>query len=284
MTMTMMMKLGSSLLLLVLSFGAEAFVVVPQMGRLATMTRLHAEGDSTLTWKQQASSLIASPQQQRYEEKNEWHDSFSRNGLADFVPPAAAFMNCLVVGGNEHSQANALPFMWEPEAIPASPLLPDSDSPSSVHVDVHPLLVNDDNNNIIHEGHVSSQELEATIANLLEEENTNIRHEAKQQPLYDCILDRGLMDQIILEGADDAAVRDLLQNASRAIQEHGIYVFVTQRLSAPVKEYLTEVGESIGLAWEFDLDGISNEGMSVSAARKFFNDPMPHSGLSTVGP
>eukprot|EP00978_Attheya_sp_CCMP212_P026087 scaffold85134_cov51-Attheya_sp.AAC.1 len=70
----------------------------------------------------------------------------------------------------------------------------------------------------------------------------------------------------------------LMEEASRAICDMGIYVMLTNELLSPeVKEYLTEIGNSLGMLWVFDLDGISSseKGMSVSVARKYFHGELP---------
>ena len=78
-----------------------------------------------------------------------------------------------------------------------------------------------------------------------------------------------------------AEVQTLLQQATQALQEHGIFVTLTsQRPSAAVCEYLRQTGPSMGLQWHFDLDEIndSDEGMYVSVARKYFTGDLPPVG------
>jgi hypothetical protein len=113
---------------------------------------------------------------------------------------------------------------------------------------------------------------------------------------YDCILDRGLANAFRSElpppGEDHGSLHllkkldVLVQAASHAICENGIYIMLThQLLSTEIKEYLTTNGEILGMEWSFDLDGISSneKGISVSVARKFFNGELPSvGGLATT--
>ena len=65
----------------------------------------------------------------------------------------------------------------------------------------------------------------------------------------------------------------LLYEATKRIRECGVYVTNTAPMSNETKEFLSQLGEYLGLQWEFDLDGISNENVSVSVARKFGSCP-----------
>jgi hypothetical protein len=109
----------------------------------------------------------------------------------------------------------------------------------------------------------------------------------ESQPDYDCILDRGLMNAILssIPPSHDTSLvgalselHALMHEASRAIREHGIYVVVTDHvLPEHAKEYLTAIGDKVGMMWNFDLDGISSDekGISVSVARKYFTGELP---------
>jgi hypothetical protein len=62
---------------------------------------------------------------------------------------------------------------------------------------------------------------------------------------FDCIFDRGLMDQLVADKKDDCNMGLLLLEATQRIMEHGVYVMVTRReLNAEMKEYLVTVGAS----------------------------------------
>lgn len=184
-------------------------------------------------------------------------------------------MQCLVVGGEDFPK---LPFLWEPEDVVVSPILPGSTTEEGVS---EPAFNKYMTNDALGD-EIAKEDLEATIAKVVKAEHSFDQLQDDSLPhrpqRYDCILDQGLMNAILLDGADDGAVLDLCIKASLAIREHGIYVFVTWQLSAITKAQLEEIGASVGLEWQFDLDGISNEDLSVSAARKFCTDAMPSVG------
>lgn len=117
---------------------------------------------------------------------------------------------------------------------------------------------------------------------------------------YDCIMDRGLMadlcasiddsnDNYYLQGDNDdnhdsnnttvdeyKSKKDmarLLYASTKRLRECGVYVTNTAPMSNETKEFLSQLGEYLGLQWEFDLDGISDENVSVSVARKFGSCP-----------
>jgi hypothetical protein len=100
---------------------------------------------------------------------------------------------------------------------------------------------------------------------------------------FDCILDGGVMNSVLSSLPDTVTwhsrtgpaalleLHSLMQEATAAIREFGIYVAITD---GPVpdhaKEYLVAMGEVTGMEWNFELDGLSNEDVCVSVARRFF--------------
>jgi len=100
---------------------------------------------------------------------------------------------------------------------------------------------------------------------------------------YDCILDSGVMNEIISSIPSTvtwhsrngpSALLDLVKlmaEATQSIREFGIYVAITNHsIPEHAKDYLNQIGEVMGLEWTYDLDGLSKEGHSVSVARKYF--------------
>jgi len=205
-----------------------------------------------------------------------WHDSFLRNDLADFVPPLTEHLNVLMVGDNtDNSSKEQLPSSsseisssndmrtetnrLSPE--PASSMMMDDEDPSSflsalLHQESDP---GQHNHNI--QSSLSSALGSAT---------------------YDCILDRGLVDELLLSSDQQQpsdTITRLLLEATRRIREHGVYIVLTrQPFDDSMKRYLENVSELLGLQWQFDLDGISDETGSVSVARKFFKGELPSFG------
>jgi hypothetical protein len=241
----------------------------------------------------------------------EWHDSFLRNGLADFVPPVNSNVKCLLLGPNFVSQKDE--FMsqarlpWEDKGDLGTRNSTGEESVTSTDSSVH-------------EGSPSS----TSTASAGKEAPTNKGISLLSSPPsptvsldYDCILDRGLMNGILLslerrqlpldlDGKErhDAEVNILkahrkekvnllytfLTEASHAMREHGIYVMMTQShlLDSETKSFLRTAGASMGMQWEFELDGISTmssdqtqsetPGICVSVGRKFFHEELASMG------
>lgn len=281
--MTKTTHIRSLLLLTIHSSAAFFHAVIPSKYSAATSlsgeARFDSDDSSSLTAVDDDSSGNNPTMIPRgtFEETIEWQDSFLRNGLADFVPPASIFMQCLVVGGADHPN---LPFLWEPDVVASPTLL------GSTTVQAAESFTNKDTTAGVSDHELpDTEDLEVAIAKVLKEERKNdqMNHTPNRKPQrYDCILDQGLMNDILLNGADDAAVLDLCIKASLAIREHGIYVFVTGRLSELMKAQLQEIGQSVGLDWQFDLDGISDKDVSVSVARKYCTDAMPSVGKLAI--
>mmetsp|Transcript_17506 Transcript_17506/g.31594 ORF Transcript_17506/g.31594 Transcript_17506/m.31594 type:complete len:335 (-) Transcript_17506:761-1765(-) len=258
---------------------AGAFsVFVPRAQRLSVrlgyLAQDNDDEDSALTWehdeqsKQNAIQYIAPTLWLMEEEEDswkEWHFSFSRNGFTDYLPQFSGDLNCLLVGGtNDH--ANRLP--WEEEQ----------------HSRITKLLLKKDSDTE-NAGIVKGPSIHEMVATT----SSSLIHVEEGKEEYDCILDRGLANAMIMSISksngngeiDERHISELnllMEEASRAICDMGIYVMLTNELLSPqVKEYLTEIGTSLGMLWEFDLDGISSseKGMSVSIARKYFHGELP---------
>lgn len=208
-----------------------------------------------------------------------WHDSFVRNGLADMVPPLTETLSVLVVGdqyqgpttvgeidGVGGDQMAAETEEEEKEAVDSMESLPSlqqapQDSSCSFLAAVFEREINNENGSGEDGSESSSNELEFTT--------------------YDCIMDQGLMSDLLSASTDDSDndrknkedMARLLQQSSLRLREMGVYVANTPPMSPKTKEYLSYLGEILGLQWEFDLDGISDDNKSVSVARKFGTCP-----------
>jgi SAM-dependent methyltransferase len=85
--------------------------------------------------------------------------------------------------------------------------------------------------------------------------------------LYDVIVDKGLMDALFCGEGWNGPVAKLLEEASQLLHPKGVYLLVSYRLPRSTKKFVTEVGDKIGLTWEFDCKG-SNDRVGISLARK----------------
>mmetsp|Transcript_17969 Transcript_17969/g.41231 ORF Transcript_17969/g.41231 Transcript_17969/m.41231 type:complete len:302 (-) Transcript_17969:75-980(-) len=114
---------------------------------------------------------------------------------------------------------------------------------------------------------------------------TAIRSKDPNKPAatYDCIVDQGLMDRVLAldnnnNNLKEKTVRELLEEASVAMKEFGIYVLVTKTLTEDSRRLLEQYGLESGFEWQFELDGISDETQVVSVARRFNTGEMPKVG------
>ena len=109
---------------------------------------------------------------------------------------------------------------------------------------------------------------------------------------FECILDGGILNGIISplpstvtwhSRTGPTALLDLvklMQEANQAIREYGMYVAVTD---TTIPDYAQgyAMGKVMGMEWCYDLDGLSKEGYSVGAARKFFTGALNYDPSSS---
>jgi len=239
------------------------------------------------------------------ETSQEWQDSFIRNGIADFVPPVAdaQSLDCLVLGGDDDGGSSDANVLYGKVM---------SDQAQSEQRRILQTAHRESGN--------SSDENDEAVKITTTGSDANLDH----RPSFDCILDRGLMDALLGASSFSAAptgseyvfrsgcavgtstsyrhnsadcnntsttsaesnilIPLLLQEASRQVREHGIFVMTTRTevLTPTVKYYLTVLGQSLGMQWKFGLDGISDSATSVSVARRFFAGTLPSFGQLTL--
>jgi len=208
----------------------------------------------------------------------EWHYSFSRNGLTDFLPQFSDNLDCLVIGTEAGMAA-------EP-ASSARGVLPwqqKLDSGSSFSTITNLPVDNDEDGKRESSTTTNEPSLdhEEQIKKLVACTSASITNVSDNN--FDCILDGGIMNAVISSLPSTvtwhsksgppalAELCELMQKANLAIREFGIYVAITETtIPTYGKEYLRAMGDVMGLEWTFDLDGLSNEKYSVSVARKYF--------------
>ena len=199
---------------------------------------------------------------------HEWQDSFLRNGLADFCPPLCNNDLNVLVLPNPQSYADDTILLVGEAFNENSLVVNDSDctigfSPSTARRDS------------IEQPHSLRESPDIRVSS--SSQNLQIH-----QPRYDVILDNGLFESFLQEMktynatlpekqlwlADESSA--FYQALSRSLHEHGIYaVFTHQSIPQAAQAELERAGQSMGLQWNFDLDGISNDRQSVSVARRF---------------
>jgi hypothetical protein len=212
-----------------------------------------------------------------------WHDSFVRNGLADFVPPMTGELNVLVIGDQSADQplidsdTYALDGDVDTNATPD----PGSVQTSVENVDGSLTSTKMDTDRSLQQ--IQKDSSCSFLASIFDKEinGSNSKENALEFTTYDCIMDEGLIADLVRSTTDNNYVSSknkqdvarLLFQATKRIREMGIFVANTSPMTSETKEYLEMLGEMLGLQWEFDLDGISDENLSVSVARKLGTCP-----------
>mmetsp|Transcript_30172 Transcript_30172/g.60610 ORF Transcript_30172/g.60610 Transcript_30172/m.60610 type:complete len:328 (+) Transcript_30172:66-1049(+) len=213
-----------------------------------------------------------------------WHDSFVRNGLADFVPPLTDGLSVLVVG-NRFQGPTAVGELEDTKGDQSSTSaeINEEDLDSTfVKADASDGDASDESNS----ARQSQDSSCSFLAAVFNDDSTFDEDESSSTDLeftsYDCIMDKGVMADLCASADDDSSsnnyknkkdIARLLYEATKRIRESGVYVANTSPMSLETKEYLSKLGEYLGLQWEFDLDGISDDNLSVSVARKFGSCP-----------
>ena len=204
-----------------------------------------------------------------------WHESFVRNGLTDFVPPMTGELNVLVVGGRKQQLIDGV---TNEDALSVSSYVDRQHHTNTVKsekvADTRQHTQGDSSCSFL------AAVLDETSSTRLDDDDKDST-DALEFVTYDCIMDEGLLSDLVrgfsdknnLSNKNKQDVARLLLEATKRIREMGIYVANTSPMSSETKEYLLFLGDVIGLQWEFDLDGISNENASVNVARKFGTCP-----------
>uniref|UniRef100_A0A7S0B1C9 Uncharacterized protein n=1 Tax=Minutocellus polymorphus TaxID=265543 RepID=A0A7S0B1C9_9STRA len=209
----------------------------------------------------------------------EWHYSFSRNGLTDFLPQFSDHLTCCMIGNDNVVDMAGHSLSGTSQLGTQLPWQVDSDASCSI---------TDANNGVVADPSTTTDTcLQHTrkddddILGKLAAATTAIT-EADEKG-FDCILDGGVMNAVVSSLPDTVTwhsragpaalleLHSLMQEANASIREFGIYVAITD---GPVpdhaKEYLVAMGKAMGMEWNFELDGLSNDDVCVSVARKFY--------------
>jgi hypothetical protein len=170
----------------------------------------------------------------------EWHSSVPLERIASYVPPSA---DCLMVGcGNSQL----------PEVV-----LSTCDQPRIILLDTSETCLTQ-----LKKVYGSTVEYQCGDA-------TKLSSLWKDEKQLDIIIDKGLADAILCGEGWNGPLETLFQGAATVLRNgSGIYLLISYKLPKSTKEFLTEVGEKVGLDWEFDLPDDSNHRVSVSLARK----------------
>jgi len=214
----------------------------------------------------------------------EWHYSFSRNGLTDFLPQFSDHITCCLIGGGNdngniagHSLSGTsqlgtqLP--WQVDSDASCSITHGTSGSGTVAADLP--ATRSAHTNLQHKSNdVHGKLSAATTTSMIESDSKG----------FDCILDGGVMNAVVSSLPETVTwhsragpealleLHSLMQEANAAIREFGIYVAITDGpVPGHAKEYLVAMGDVMGMEWKFELDGLSNEDYCVSVARKYFN-------------
>jgi len=218
----------------------------------------------------------------------EWHYSFSRNGLTDFLPQFSDHISCLVIDttaslSNNDNQKDQIKTTLSSSSEAESTRLPwqhDDDSQATSSIMNLPISMSHHGDDGLQVDAQRNQQMmtvdsiTASIANMVDGDDENA---------FDCILDGGVLNAVISSlpptvtwhsRSGPPALLDLanlMKEATQTIREFGIYVAITES-SIPdhAKEYLNSMGDVMGMQWKFDLDGLSNDEYVVSVVRKYY--------------
>lgn len=212
----------------------------------------------------------------------EWHYSFSRNGLTDFLPQFNDHLTCCLIGGGGGNDNGDIEGHSLPGTSKLGSQLPwqvDSDASCSITRGVVAGQSATTDTNLQHKSNAMHGELTTATTSIIESDEKG----------FDCILDGGVMNAVVSSLPDTVTwhsrngpqalleLYSLMQEANAAIGEFGIYVAITDGpVPSHAKEYLVAMGEVMGMQWKFELDGLSNEDYCVSVARKYYNGIVNH--------
>lgn len=248
-----------------------------------------------------------------------WHDSFVRNGLSDFVPPLTDNLNVLIVGnnsGDDNISTGTTTGESEGAEVARMDMMSDAavvkeDNTTDPIIDAQTETIeaastnNDDDERTTLAQEQQTQDSSCSFLAAVFDDNANDddisisiqKFDESSEELdfvsYDCIMDQGLIADILARGDDQSQIDDemgtasaknreemgrLLWEATKRLSDMGIYVANTRGpLDEDTKEYLTTLGKLLGIQWVFDLDGISDENQSVNVGRysKYLRDELP---------
>ena len=205
----------------------------------------------------------------------EWHPSVSLENIASVIPPNG---KCLIIGCGNSNLPDAIlkqRYRTPPSSLvllDTSPTclnqlrerherMEDSIAKKSIEVDyvcgdVTKLSNYFGVDNDVIDGH-------ETVAN---------SNNGKKEESFDMIIDKGLTDALLCGEGWDGPLEKLLYESSKVLSmETGQYLLISYNLPSSTKRFLVDVGDKVGLKWDFDYDLVtstSHDGVSVAMARK----------------
>jgi hypothetical protein len=233
--------------LVILVGSAFLAMTVSRAAAFVSPQRVTAAATTTTIISTKASFDFSAPTEWDLFYKNnnytEWHSSISLERIASYIPETIA-ADCLMVGcGNSRLPQTAL------SARPRSRLVL-MDTSETCLEQLHQIYGSA-------VGYKCGDALQ--MSTLFRDDHA----------LFDIIIDKGLIDALLCGDGWDGDLSRLLHEASKVLKpSSGKYLLISYRLPSSTQDFLQEVGEAVGLKWEFDLREDSNDRVGVSIARK----------------
>lgn len=176
------------------------------------------------------------------EEVMEWHASVSLDRIASYIPQEPGDAAVLIIGcGNSKLPATIRSYCHDAKIV-----LLDS-SPTCLYQLMQ----------------LYGSDMEYICANAVQLER--LFPERK----FDIIIDKGLSDAILCSEGWNGPLEELYTGAASILRPScGRYLLVSYRLPTATKEFLDQIGQMVGLAWDFDIKTDSNDRVGVSLATK----------------
>jgi hypothetical protein len=199
---------------------------------------------------------------QQNEDCYEWHASIPLERIATYIPAGS---QCLMVGcGNSQLPQAVLDF--HQEHPPRLVLLDTSETCLHQLRQVHGSSVD----------YVCGDATQLSTLLRLPESGDNVaisssQCQPEQHKVFDIIVDKGLTDALLCGEGWNGPLENLLKEASLVLDDNSgcsKYLLISYRLPSSTKEFLKEVGASVGLEWEFDLPPDTNSRVGISIATK----------------
>jgi hypothetical protein len=80
---------------------------------------------------------------------------------------------------------------------------------------------------------------------------------------FDIIVDKGLTDAILCSEGFDGPLCQLMIESSKVLKQGGRYLLISYSMPASSQDFIRELGRTVGLEWEFDVDIGSTVGAST---------------------
>ena len=218
----------------------------------------------------------------------EWHPSVSLENIASAIPPNG---RCLIIGcGNSNLPDVILKQRDCP--LPKSLVLLDTsqtclDQLRERHLQIEGSSSSDNGTGakVSFEsteieyvcGDVTQLSTYFDIPNVDESAEHDVEKHNNVGALFDMIIDKGLTDALLCgEGWDGPLEKLMCESAKILSKETGQYLLISYELPSSTKRFLVEIGNEVGLKWDFDFDLVTSTSQDVDVAMATIGNPPHH--------